>query len=50
MKFENMTRVPYPILDSEHVDQRRAKIGLGPLGPYLKEKFDIDWQVPQTSN
>ncbi len=49
-KFENMTPVLYPIADSKHVDQRRAKIGLGPLGPYLKEKFDIDWQVPQTSN
>ncbi|WP_461632201.1 DUF6624 domain-containing protein [Labilibaculum euxinus] len=49
-KFDNMNPVLYPIADPEHVDQRRAKIGLGPLGPYLKEKFDIDWQVPQTSN
>ncbi len=49
-KFENMTRVLYPIADPKHVDQRRAKIRLGPLGPYLKEKFDIDWQVPQASN
>jgi len=45
MKFKNMTRVPYPILDPEHVDQRRAKIGLGPLKPYLKARFNIDWQV-----
>jgi Family of unknown function (DUF6624) len=47
IKFENMIRVPYPIEDPKHVDQRRAKIGLGPLGPYLEERFGIDWQVPQ---
>jgi len=47
MKFQNMTRVPYPILDPEHVDQRRAKVGLGPLKPYLKKKFNIDWNVKQ---
>jgi len=47
MKFEHMTRIPYPILDPGHVDQRRAKIGLGPLTPYLKKRFGIDWQVPQ---
>lgn len=45
MKFENMTRVPYPILDPEHVDQRRAKIGLGPLAPYLKKRFGVDWPI-----
>ncbi len=47
IKFDNLSRVPYPITDPEHVDQRRAKIGLGPLRPYLKKRFDIDWQVPQ---
>jgi len=47
VKFEHMKRVPYPILDPEHVDKRRAKIGLGPLVPYLKKRFGIDWQVPQ---
>lgn len=47
IKFEDMIRVPYPITDPEHVDQRRAKIGLGPLSPYLKNRFDIDWQAPQ---
>ena len=45
MKFENMKPVPYPILDPEHVDQRRAKIGLGPLAPYLKKRFGIDWPI-----
>jgi len=45
MKYENMKPVPYPILDPEHVDQRRAKIGLGPLAPYLKKRFGIDWPI-----
>lgn len=47
IKFENLIRKPYPIQDPEHVDQRRADIGLGPLHPYLKKKFDIDWPVAQ---
>ena len=47
IKFENLIRVPYPIKDPKHVDQRRAKIGLGPLRPYLKKRFNIDWQFPQ---
>jgi len=47
VKFEHLTREPYPILDPERVDQRRANIGLGPLRPYLKERFDIDWPVAQ---
>lgn len=32
---------------AEHVDRRRAEIGLGPLHIYLKERFDIDWMVEQ---
>lgn len=47
IKFENLIREPYPIQDPEYVDKRRAEIGLGPLRPYLKERFDIDWQVAQ---
>lgn len=47
VRFENMIRKPYPILDPKQVDQRRAEIGLGPLSPYLKERFDIDWQMPE---
>lgn len=47
IKFEDLIREPYPVEDPEYVDQRRAEIGLGPLKPYLKEKFDIDWQVAQ---
>lgn len=47
VRFEGRSKKPYPIIKPEQVDRRRAKIGLGPLRPYLKEKFDIDWQVPQ---
>jgi hypothetical protein len=46
-KFENLERVPYPIENPEYVDKRRAEIGLGPLSLYLKERFDIDWNVYQ---
>jgi len=47
IKFENQLREPYPIKDPEYVDKRRAEIGLGPLSPYLKARFDIDWKVAQ---
>ena len=46
-KFEKSERVPQPIEAPEHVDKRRAEIGLGPLSTYLKQRFDIDWQVAQ---
>ena len=46
-KFKDSGREPYPIEDPEHVDKRRAEIGLGPLSDYLKERFDIDWNVEQ---
>lgn len=45
IKFDDLNRKPYPIKDPEHVDKRREDIGLGPLRPYLKAKFDIDWRV-----
>ncbi len=46
-KFEGSERVPHPIEDPEDVDKRRAEIGLGSLSEYLKERFDIDWNVIQ---
>jgi rubrerythrin len=46
-KFENSKRLPHPIKEPEHVDQRRAEIGLGPLSIYLKERFDIEWNIEQ---
>lgn len=48
IKFENLVRKPHSIQDPENVDKRRAEIGLGPLKPYLKSRFDIDWQVAQS--
>ncbi|MEQ9404207.1 MAG: hypothetical protein RIM99_11505 [Cyclobacteriaceae bacterium] len=47
IKFENLTKSPHPIMDPEYVDKRRIEIGLGPLAPYLKARFDIDWSVVQ---
>ena len=47
IKLENMIREPQPIADPEYVDKRRAEIGLGPLSPYLKARFEIDWTVAQ---
>ena len=47
LKFDEMTKTPHPIKDASNVDKRRAKIGLGPLSIYLKERFDIDWNIPQ---
>jgi len=47
IKFVNGLREPELIKDPQYVDKRRAEIGLGPLAPYLKERFDIDWQVGQ---
>jgi hypothetical protein len=49
LKFENSERVPYPIEQPEYVDKRRAGIGLGPLNIYLKERFNIDWNIEQKS-
>ena len=46
-KFEGPERVPYPIEEPEYVDKRRAAIGLGPLSVYLKERFNIAWNVDQ---
>lgn len=47
IKFVNGVREPELIKDPQYVDKRRAEIGLGPLAPYLKERFEIDWQVVQ---
>lgn len=46
-KFENSKRVPHPIKAPEYVDKRRKEIGLGPLSIYLKERFDMEWNVAQ---
>lgn len=46
-KFENSKKIPQPIKKPSFVDKRRAAIGLGPLQEYLKERFDIDWNIKQ---
>lgn len=46
-RFSKGKRVPHPIQSPQLVDKRRAEIGLGPLKEYLKERFDIDWNVEQ---
>ncbi len=46
-KFKNSKRVPHPIKKPEYVDKRRAKIGLGALSVYLKERFGIEWNMNQ---
>lgn len=38
---------PFPILNPEYVDQRRAAIGLEPLKDYLKRKINYKWTVTQ---
>lgn len=38
---------PFPIMDPEYVDQRRAKIGLEPLKDYLKRKINYNWTIIQ---
>lgn len=47
IKFEHLIREPFPILNPAFVDKRRKAIGLDPLSPYLKLRFDIDWNVVQ---
>ena len=47
IKFEDLRKEPYPISDPGNVDQRRTAIGLEPLAPYLKSKFNIDWNIPK---
>lgn len=44
IRFDELQKVPYPIADPEHVDKRRASIGLGPLAPYLSARFGIEWK------
>ena len=46
-KFENSKRLPHPIKEPENVDKRRSEIGLGTLSIYLKERFDIEWNIAQ---
>jgi hypothetical protein len=33
-----------PLADPDHVDERRAKMGMGPIAEYLKQ-YDLNWDV-----
>ncbi len=33
-----------PLIDPDHVDERRASVGLGPIADYL-QRYDIKWDV-----
>jgi len=37
----------WPIFDPKNIDQRRAEIGLGPIAPYLKNRFDFEWNLEE---
>lgn len=39
--------VPFPVIEPEYVNQRRAAIGLEPIQEYLKRKIDYDWNIIQ---
>jgi hypothetical protein len=39
----------YPIVDEEHVDERRAAVGLEPLADYLK-LFGVEYRPPKKKN
>jgi len=37
----------FPLVDPEHVDMRRSKMGLGPMADYLQDYFNSKWDVPE---
>lgn len=44
---DQRTLEPFPVINPEYVDQRRAEIGLEPLKDYLKRKINYHWTVVQ---
>jgi hypothetical protein len=49
MKFypETKTFNVWPVYDPENIDKRRAEIGLEPITPYLKRRFDFEWDLEE---
>ena len=49
MKFypETKTFNVWPVYDPKNIDKRRAEIGLEPIAPYLKRRFDFDWDLEE---
>jgi hypothetical protein len=37
----------WPVFDPENIDKRRAKIGLGPIAAFLKNRFDFEWNLEE---
>lgn len=37
----------WPIYDPVNVDKRRKAIGLGPIADFLKNRFDLEWNVEE---
>ena len=37
----------WPVFNPINIDKRRAKIGLGPIAAYLKNRFDFEWNLEE---
>jgi hypothetical protein len=46
MDMETGKHYVLPLDDPDHVDKRRAEVGLGPLADYVK-RWDIEWNVEE---
>ena len=49
MKYypESKTFNVWPVYDPVNIDKRRAKIGLGPIAEFLKNRFDFEWNLEE---
>lgn len=37
----------WPVFDPINIDKRRSKIGLEPIGEFLKNRFDFEWNLEE---
>lgn len=37
----------WPVYDPVNIDKRRAEIGLEPIAEFLKNRFDIEWNLTE---
>lgn len=44
---ETKTLNVWPLFDPVNVDKRRSEIGLGPIAEFLKNRFEIEWNVSE---
>ncbi|MFT4667724.1 MAG: hypothetical protein ACI9RM_002726 [Ulvibacter sp.] len=49
MKYYPKTKTfnVWPVFDPINIDKRRAKIGLGPIAEFLKNRFDFEWDLEE---